>query len=152
MNKLAFLLSIIVFAFVSGCNTTTENPTPTPTPTETLVQTLVNYPWKVDKVTDANGNIINPSTLPAEANALFSINIQFSDDKTVRALDPVAKTVVNGGKWDFLESNKILDIDISQLKGQFPIVSLKKDRMILKNKVTFGGLTFDVNLELVPSI
>ena len=153
MKNIANFFSIIVLFSVFGCvKTDNSNSIPTPDAVITLTEALVTYPWKVDKVTDANGGLINPNSLPEQSKALFGINIQFYDDKTVRALDPIARTVVNGGKWDFLDENKTLDIDISQLKGQFPIVSLKKDRMILKNKVVFNGISFDVLLELVPSL
>jgi hypothetical protein len=150
MKKIALILSIFTIVTIAGCNTTTtSDPTPT---VQTLTETLVTNPWKVDKVTDATGSIINPNSLPAESRALFAINIQFNEDKTVRAIDPVARTIVNGGSWGLLDNNQTLDINISQLKGQFPIVSAKKDRMILKNKVVFQGLSFDVNLELIPAL
>ena len=127
MKKITYFLSIIVLFSVFGCvKTDSSNSIPTPNAVITLTEALVTYPWKVDKITDANGGLINPNSLPEQSKALFGINIQFYDDKTVRALDPIARTVVNGGKWGFLDENKTLDIDISQLKGQFPIVSLKK--------------------------
>ncbi len=152
MKKISLFLALFIVGLSSCVKDNGSTPDPTQTTTTTLTQTLVTNPWKVDKVTDAGGALINPNNLPTESKALFGINIQFYDDKTVRALDPIARTVVNGGKWDFLDNNSALDIDISQLKGQFPIVSLKKERMILKNKVVVSGLTFDVLLELVPSI
>ncbi len=150
MKKIAFLLSICAVVSLSACKTT--NGTDPITTAQTITETLVTTAWKVDKITDTNGTIINPNNLPAESRALFGVNIQFNDDKTVRAIDPVARTIVNGGKWGISADNQILDIDISQLKGQFPIVSIKKDRMILKNNISVSGLTLTVNLELVPAL
>lgn len=150
MKKIAFLLAIYAVVSLSACKTTNGND-PAPT-AQTITETLVTTAWKVDKITDTNGSTINPSSLPASSQALLNVNIQFNNDKTVRAIDPVARTIVNGGKWDISADNQALDIDISQLKGQFPIVSLKKDRMILKNNVAVSGLTFTVNLELVPAL
>jgi hypothetical protein len=99
-----------------------------------------------------NGNVINTASLPEQSKALFGINIQFSDDKTVRAIDPIARTVINGGTWSFLDNEKTLDIDIKDLKGQFPINKLERSRMVLLNKITYNGLTFNVYLELVPAL
>jgi hypothetical protein len=150
MKKTALLLAIYAFISLSACNTTSGD-APVLT-TQTTTETLVTNPWKIEKITDTNGSTINPSSLPAESRALFSVNIQFNNDKTVRAIDPVARTIVNGGKWDLLDVNnvKLLDIDISQLKGQFPIVSIKKERMVLKNTTSINGFSFEYNLELVP--
>jgi hypothetical protein len=150
MKKIALLFAIYAVVSLSACKTTSgDDPAPS---TQTVTETLVTTAWKIDKITDASGSTINPSNLPAESRALFGVNIQFNNDKTVRAIDPIARTIVNGGKWDISSDNQTLDIDISQLKGQFPIVSLKKNRMILKNNVAVSGLTFTVNLELVPAL
>jgi hypothetical protein len=150
MKKIALLLAIYTVFGLSACKTTNgTDPIPT---AQTITETLVTTAWKIDKITDPSGSTINPSNLPAESRALFGVNIQFNNDKTVRAIDPVARTIVNGGKWDISTDNQTLDIDISQLKGKFPIVSLKKDRMVLKNNVVVSGLTFAVNLELVPAL
>ncbi|TAG74162.1 MAG: hypothetical protein EAZ26_02415, partial [Runella slithyformis] len=109
-------------------------------------------PWKIDRITDVSGNVINTNSLPTESRAMFGVDIQFNEDKTVRAIDPTSKLVVNGGSWDFLDNQQTLDIDVSQLKGKFPIVKLERSRMVLRNKIMFQGIGFDVNLELVPSL
>ncbi|AEI50951.1 hypothetical protein [Runella slithyformis] len=148
MKKSAFILSLLFAFFLMGCN---RNSPGEPTD-ETSARVLTTNPWKVDKITDLNGNVINPSALPESSKALFGINIQFSDDKTVRAIDPVARTVINGGTWNFLDNQKVLDIDIKDLKGQFPINTLERSRMVLLNKVIFNGLNFEVYLVLVPAL
>ncbi|RDB03329.1 hypothetical protein [Runella aurantiaca] len=148
MKKLTFIYSLFLTFFLVSCDrTTTDEPT-----NEATVRVLTTNPWKVDKITDLNGNVINTASLPEQSKALFGINIQFSDDKTVRAIDPIARTVINGGTWSFLDNEKTLDIDIKDLKGQFPINKLERSRMVLLNKITYNGLTFNVYLELVPAL
>ncbi len=147
MKKQTFIYSLLLAFFLMGCNNDTDNPSP-----ETTARVLTTNPWKVDKITDLNGNVINTSALPEDSKALFGINIQFNDDKTVKAIDPVARTVINGGTWNFLDNEKILDIDIKDLKGQFPINKLERSRMILLNKIKYNNLTFEVYLELVPAL
>jgi len=148
MKRLAYFYSLLLVCFLVSC-VKTDNNNPEPTTTTDI---LVTNPWKVDRITDLNGNVINSAALPTEAKAMFGINIQFNQDKTVRAIDPVAKSVVNGGTWDLLDNNQILDIDVSQLKGKFPINQLSRSRMTLKYNVTYNGVTFNVNLELVPAL
>jgi hypothetical protein len=148
MKKLTFIYSVLLTFFLVSCDrSTTDEPT-----NEATVRVLTTNPWKVDKITDLNGNVINTASLPEQSKALFGINIQFSDDKTVRAIDPIARTVINGGTWSFLDNEKTLDIDIKDLKGQFPINKLERSRMVLLNKITYNGLTFNVYLELVPAL
>ena len=149
MKSLAIFFILGISFWGLSCTKTTDNPA---TQVETTTRTLVSNPWKIDRVTDASGNVINTSNLPAESRALFGINIQFNEDKTVRAIDPTSKSIVNGGSWDFADNQQALNIDVSQLKGLFPIVKLERSRMVLRNKVQFNGLAFDVNLELVPAL
>lgn len=148
MKKSAFIYSLLLVFFLISCDRTTPGE---PTD-ETTARVLTTNPWKVDKITDLNGNVINIAALPEASKALFGINIQFSDDKTVRAIDPIARTVINGGTWNFLDNQKVLDIDIKDLKGQFPINALERSRMVLLNKINFNGLSFDVYLVLVPAL
>ena len=149
MKSLAIFFILGISFWGLSCTKTTDSPA---TEVETTTRTLVTNPWKIDRVTDASGNVINTSNLPAESRALFGINIQFNEDKTVRAIDPTSKSIVNGGSWDFADNQQALNIDVSQLKGLFPIVKLERSRMVLRNKVQFNGLAFDVNLELVPAL
>jgi hypothetical protein len=150
MNKIVKLLCLLALVAATSCQRTVTAEEDQTQATTTRV--LVTNPWKIDKITDANGTTIPLSSLPAESRALFGINIQFFEDKSVRAIDPVSRTVVNGGSWQFLDEEKTLDIDVSQLKGKFPILNLSRTRMVLRNRIQFNGLPFDVNLELVPSI
>lgn len=143
-------IGFFVLTFCSvGCNR--ENNGTTPTPGQTI-SILVTNPWKVEKVTDLNGNTINTSALPDDAKKFFGVNIQFFDDKTVKAIDPVARTVVNGGSWNLLDNEKTLDIDIKDFKGTYPINKLERSRMSLRHTSVYQGLSFEVYLELVPAL
>ena len=73
--------------------------------------------------------------------------------ETVRALDPVALTVQQGGAWDLLDNSKTLYIDLGKtFKGNYPINKLERARMSLRHTAVYSGLNFDVFLELVPAI
>lgn len=147
MKKITHFCSILFVVFLMSCDKA-GNETPEPSAVKNV---LVTHPWKLEKITDSNGNAINPDLLPAEGKAFFGVNIQFNEDKTVRAIDPIARQVVNGGVWDLIEENKTLDIDLgANFKGKYPINTLERSRMSLRNTMTFNGLKFDVNLELVP--
>ncbi|MCU0339784.1 MAG: hypothetical protein MUE30_07855 [Spirosomaceae bacterium] len=150
MKRLTHFCSFLFVIFLMSCERTGQE---NPTPDSTTKNVLVTNPWKLEKITDANGNTINPDLLPAEGKAFFGVNIQFKEDKTVRAIDPVARQVVNGGVWDLLDGNKTLDIDLgANFKGKYPINALERSRMSLRNTMVFNGLKFDVNLELVPAL
>ena len=98
------------------------------------------------------GNVINTALLPDEAKKFFGANIQFYEDKTVKAIDPIARMVLNGGSWDLLDNAKTLDIDIKDFKGTYPINKLERSRMSLRHTTLYQGLSFDVYLELVPAL
>jgi hypothetical protein len=150
MKKILALSTFLLSLLLSSCDRQNSG-TSTPTP-ETTVRILTTNPWKVEKITDLNGNVINKEALPTEAKAFFGLNIQFYDDKTVKAIDPVARNVVNGGSWNLLENDKTLDIDIKDFKGVYPINKLERSRMSLLHKTVFNGLSFSVYLELVPAL
>jgi hypothetical protein len=149
MKKIMFIGSLFLTLFLVSCNKDNNGTTPTP---EKTVSILVTNPWKVEKITDLNGNVINKDLLPKEAQAFFGSNIQFFEDKTVKALDPVARTVLNGGSWNLLNNEKTLDIDIKDFKGTYPINKLERSRMSLRYTSVYQGLSFDVYLELVPAL
>ncbi len=149
MKKPMFFYSLLLTFFLVSCDRENNGTTPTP---EKTISILTTNPWKVEKVTDLNGNVINTSALPDDAKKFFGVNIQFYDDKTVKAIDPVARNVVNGGSWDLLDNEKTLDIDIKDFKGTYPINKLERARMSLRHTTVFNGLSFNVYLELVPAL
>jgi hypothetical protein len=147
MKKLTFILSLLLTVVLVSCDREKNGPT-----LEKTVSILTTNPWKVEKITDLNGNVINTALLPDEVKRFFGVNIQFYDDKTVKAIDPIARNVVNGGSWDLLDNEKTLDIDIKDFKGTYPINKLERSRMSLRHSTIFNGLSFDVYLELVPAL
>lgn len=150
MKKIMFIGSLLLTLFLVSCNKDNNGTTPTP---EKTVSILVTNPWKVEKITDLNGNVINKDLLPKEAQGFFGVNIQFYDDKTVKAIDPVGRNVVNGGSWDLLDNEKTLNIDLGKdFKGNYPINKLQTSRMSLRHTTVYSGLSFDVYLELVPAL
>lgn len=148
MKKVALICIIFSTILMVSCE---QSSTPDPD-TQTVSSILVQNAWKVERITDANGNVLNTTNLPNEAQALFGINIQFFNDKTVKAIDPIARMVLNAGTWALLDQDKTLDIDIKDLKGKFPINKFERTRMILGYQVLFNGVNFNVNLELVPAV
>ena len=151
MKKLMSICAVLLAFALGGCNRQSSDVTPTDS--ETTTRVLTTNPWKLDKITDLNGNVINPNLLPPEGKSFFGVNILFSEDKTVRAIDPIARTVVNGGSWDFLDDAKALNIDLGKdFKGKYPINKLERSTMSLRNTMEFNGIKFEVNLELVPAL
>jgi len=150
MKKLTIFYSLLAVISLNSCNKTTPDPIPAP---ENIMNVLTTNAWKMDKITDLNGNAINVDLLPAQTKAFFGVNIQFSGDKTVRAIDPIARRVESGGTWDLIENNKTLYIDLTKdFKGNYPINKLTRSNMSLRNTMEMNGLKFEVNLELIPAL
>lgn len=149
MKKLTFIFSLLLTVVLGSCDRANNGATPTP---EKLISILTTNPWKVEKITDLNGNVINTALLPDDAKKFFGANIQFYEDKTVKAIDPIARDVLNGGSWNLLDNEKTLDIDIIDFKGTYPINKLERSRMSLRHSTVYKGITFDVYLELVPAL
>ncbi|MEZ4905156.1 MAG: hypothetical protein R2822_27115 [Spirosomataceae bacterium] len=148
-KRIVFYFVLLAIPFQS-CIKTEPNPIPT---AETIVSVLTTNAWKMDKITDLNGNAINVDLLPTEAKFFFGVNIQFRDDNTVRATDPVDRRLVNGGVWAFKNDNKTLYIDLNKdFKGDYLINKLTRSNMSLRNTMEMNGIKFEVNLELVPSL
>ncbi len=151
MKKWSLICFVFISVFLANCKKVEV--TDTPTMTETAVSVLTTNPWKVAKITDLNGNAIDKNLLPTEVKSFFEVYIYFKEDKTVRALDPVALTVQQGGVWDLLDNAKTLLIDLGKtFKGNYPINKLERARMSLRHTAVYNGLNFDVYLELVPAI
>ena len=142
----SILLFVSLFVFIS-C---TKKSQISPSSAEAV---LKSNAWKVDRIVDiGSGLAIPPSILPAEATALFAVDIQFKENNKTVAIDRVSKQPINGGTWFLLDQNQTLDIDVSQLKGKFPLKELSNSKMILNYKIKAFGGDYNVFLELVPSI
>lgn len=152
MTTLRFLLIFtILFSLVTGCKKD-DGATPTES---TQTDLLVANNWVTNSITTTDGQAIKESRLGLESQVLFTLTMQFRADGTVRALDPNrSNTVVNGGSWKFAADNQSMDVDVTGFKGNFPIVQLTKNTLILRqdNKATVDGVKTNIYLVFVPSL
>ncbi|AFK03944.1 hypothetical protein Emtol_2809 [Emticicia oligotrophica DSM 17448] len=141
MKKLLFLATLL---FVFSCKKTE-------TPTEPNKVLSGNF-WKLDRFADTEGKTLSQNQLNSQAQALFALDYEFRDDNVTRAKDRITKQILNAGTWYLIQDNQVLDIDILGFKGQFKIIVLSKDKMVLQaenNKMISAGQF--VNMEFVPA-
>jgi len=112
---------------------------------------LVAMPWKLNRVTDAQGQAIPLSRLNVQTQALFGMDFQFRENNITRATDRLTRQVLNGGTWFLRDNNTALDIEVSLFKGRFPLVDLNRSKLVLQNKMPINGVESDTNLEFVPA-
>ena len=146
-----FLLLLLISIGSTSCK---KDDTPPPTPTTTSqTDLLVAHNWIVTSVTTPSGQDINRSRLNVITQSLFALNMQFRADGTVRALDPNASnTVRNGGTWVLTPDNKSIDVVVTGLSGNFPIVQLDRSQLILRQTAPVDGKNADINLVFAPSL
>jgi hypothetical protein len=60
--------------------------------------------------------------------------------------------VINGGSWKLAADNKSIDVDVTGFKGNFPIVRLDRQKLILRQRAPVDGKDADINLEFDPTI
>lgn len=113
---------------------------------------LVANNWRMERVTDVNGNSIAVNRLGVGALALTFADIQFTDKNVARAIDRSTKQIINGGTWYLVQSNEALDINVTGFTGIFPILNLTRTQLIIRQNTTIDGQKTDVNLEFVPSV
>ncbi len=145
---LAFFFIITVLA---SCKKDDPN-APAPT-TVSQTDLLVANNWIVTRVTTPEGQDINRTRLNVTTQLLFSLNMQFRANGTVRALDPNASnTVVNGGTWVLTPDNKSIDVVVTGLSGNFPVVQLDRSQLILRQTAPVDGKNAAINLVFAPSL
>ena len=126
--------------------------TPAPT-TNSQTELLVAHNWIVTRVTTPDGQDINRSRLNLATQVLFSLNMQFRANGTVRALDPNASnTVINGGTWVLTPDSKSIDVVVTGFTGNFPVVQLDRSTLILRQTAPVDGKNADINLVFAPSL
>ncbi len=113
---------------------------------------LITNPWRLVNVTDVSGKAIPQNQLNIETRAIYLFDIQFFENNVTKALDRTSKQVVNGGTWYLIENNEILDIEVSQFKGKFPIKELSRSRMTLGNTVPVNGVNQEARLVFEPVV
>ncbi len=145
-------LLLLVYLFVATLTACKKDDPNTPAPT-TQTDLLTAQNWLVTRVTTPDGQDISRNRLNLTTQLLFSLNMQFRANGTVRALDPNASnTVVNGGTWVLTPDNKSIDVVVTGLSGNFPIVQLDRSQLILRQTAPVDGKNADINLVFAPSL
>ena len=126
----------------------TDDSTPTATSQTDL---LVANGWRTVRVTTPDGTEINRNRLNLSTQVLYDLNMQFRNNGTVRALDPKqSNSVVNAGTWVLATNNQSLDVVVQGFSGNFPIIQLTKNKLILRQRAPVDGKDADINLEFDP--
>lgn len=139
---------------LSGLSACKNDDGTTPTPTATSqTDLLVASNWRTVRVTTPDGQAINRNRLNLATQVLYDLNMQFRNNGTVRALDPSqSNSVINGGTWKLSTDNQSIDVDVSGFKGNFPIVQLTKNKLILRQTAPVDGTNAAINLEFDPTL
>lgn len=143
-----YILAALLLVFTVSCNK--ENKTDPQSTAKDKV--LISNPWRLVGVTDGSGKDIPQNQLNIETQAIYLFDIQFFDNNVTKALDRTSKQVVNGGTWYLIENNEILDIEVSQFKGKFPIKELSRSKLILVNTVPVNGVNQEARLVFEPVV
>ena len=150
MNTIRFLFAVLFIAGTLASCKKDDNSTPT---TSSQTDLLIANNWRTSRVTNPNGQEINRNRLNLVTQVLYDLNMQFRNDGTVRALDPnQSNKVINGGSWKLAADNKSIDVDVTGFKGNFPIVRLDRQKLILRQRAPVDGKDADINLEFDPTI
>ncbi|GAB3012903.1 hypothetical protein GCM10027185_04180 [Spirosoma pulveris] len=145
------LFCTVLFSILTGCSTDNgTDPNPVGTSQSEL---LVANNWVTNRVSTPDGQEINRSRLNLSTQVLYDLNMQFRNNGTVRALDPKqSNSVVNQGTWVLASDSKSIDVDVQGFKGNFPIIQLTKNKLILRQRAPVDGKDADINLEFIPSL
>lgn len=148
--RLLLVLPVLLIS-LSQCKKE-DNTTPVPT-AASQTDLLVANNWRTVRVSTPDGVEINKSRLNLATQVLFDLNMQFRNNGTVRALDPKqSNSVVNGGTWTLKPDNQSIDVDVSGFKGNFPIIQLNKNKLVLHQRAPVDGKDADINLEFDPTL
>lgn len=152
LNTLRFFVIVGLFmTLFTGCKKD-DGTTPDPT-VSSQTDLLVANNWHTVSITTPDGQAVNKSRLDASTQALFDLNMQFRNNGRVNALDPKQGNIaVNGGTWKLATDNQSIDVDVTSFKGNFPIVQLTKNKLILRQdgKASIDGKKADVYLVFEP--
>ncbi|WP_337042414.1 hypothetical protein [Emticicia sp. 17c] len=145
MKKILF--AFVIVSFVFACKSNDKDPV------NASAKILTANFWKLDRFTDPQGKAVSTSELNSQAKAIFTFEFEFREDNVTRGRDQASKQIVNAGTWYLKQNNTILDIQIIGFGGEFKILTLSNNKMILQaenNKFISASST--INLELVPSL
>ncbi|MBA4848814.1 hypothetical protein [Emticicia sp. BO119] len=145
MKKLFVVLAIVSFVF--ACKDKKEEPV------NASAKILTANFWKLDRFTDPTGKTLGQNELSSQAQAIFDLEFEFRSDNVTRGRDKASKQIKNAGSWYLKNDNKILDIQIIGFGGEFKIIELSNNKLILQaENNSFIKASSTVNLELVPSL
>ncbi|RYF48859.1 MAG: hypothetical protein EOO39_46360 [Cytophagaceae bacterium] len=152
MNTLRILvLTSVLFGSLLSCKKDDGND-PNPTVTS-QTELLVANNWQVTSITTPDGQLINYSRLNLVSQVLPQLKFQFRADNSVRAFDPKqSNSTVNAGSWYLATDNKSMDVDVTGFKGNFPIIQLSRNKLILRQIAPVDGKNADINLVFDPAL
>ncbi|KQS34208.1 hypothetical protein [Dyadobacter sp. Leaf189] len=151
MKKLLLLASLVLGLFMVACDKDKDkNEKPQPTEKDKI---LVNYPWRMSKVTDLSGKDIPFNLLNTQTQAIKQVmDIQFMQNNVTKAIDQRSKQVINGGTWYLIDEGATLDISISGFAGKFGVEELTNSRMRLKSTMPVDGVDQETIMVFEPVI
>lgn len=148
-RKFSHVIILILLISLISCGDKDKKGTPEPTTTDKI---LVNYPWKMTKVTNLDGQDIAKEKLDLQTRFIYEMQIQFVTGNKVYARGINDQQVINGGTWYLAEDNKAIDIDISGFEGQFGLEELINSRMKLKSTMPVSGVEQETIMVFEPVI
>lgn len=123
-----------------------------PITAQSRTELLTTINWRLERITDTNGSTVALNRLGVQALVLSGVDFQFTSNNIARALDRSTKQIINGGTWYFANNNEALDINVTGFKDIFPIVTLTRTRLSLRQTTKVDGKDTPVNLEFVPAV
>ena len=150
MNRLPHsIILIFLIVFVLGC----KKNDPDEDQTAQRASILVSKPWRLTSITDVSGKAIPENQLNQETKFIYEVDIQFTADNKVKAIETSGSgQVVNGGTWYLVKENSALAIEVIVIKGEYDIVELTNAKMSLRMKVPVNGVDTDANMVFAPVI
>jgi len=149
MKRIFNLLPLlIVMLFLNSCGDKDNTAKPQPTEKDKI---LINYPWKMTRVTNLAGTDIAREKLDLQTRIIVELNIEFVTGNKVYAKDGQSQ-VINGGTWYLIEDMKVLDVKITGFTGQFGVEELTNSKMRLKSKMPVSGVEEETIMVFEPVI
>jgi hypothetical protein len=143
--KLCNLLTWCFLAIVSfACSKDETNIVETKT---TIIQ---SSEWQIEKFTNVSGEVIDPTLFGGNSKLIGELTYVFDKTFIVHSYDKVSKQAQAYGSWNLIENDTKLDINIQGFTGIFDVVSLSKQKMVLRNNIVYAGITIQVNMEFIP--
>ncbi len=141
-----------MFVVLLAASCDKDKPGPQEPENSTKSKILITNPWRLTDVTDPAGVKIPVNQLGGQTLIIYSFDIQFFDNNITKALDQKSRQVVNGGTWYLKENDQVLDIEITQFKGNFGVKELSRNKMSLNTQVPVNGVDSPAVLVFSPVV